>query len=201
MSVYDRDHGLPFWQNYVDAESIFQAFSHRSERAQAWLRYRNVAETCIGFRQAVLMKGFFEGGILANHTYHWTFTPGCRGDLAISIPVFNGGRLVDFVAMSRNDHTVWGACTGTGQYLGDLTGPRLRVHRSLAGWLANDCDGIVPLSKSFLPQLRNAPMLIAEDDEHAWELAERAFINPAIAFGCDPWEAEQAAYGQIEVSA
>ena len=195
LAVYLRDSSLPYWQNYVATESIFDAFSYGPERAHAWLRYRNVSETCIGFKQAIMMPGHFEGGVLSNHTYSWTFTPGCRGDLAIVVPAGN-----DFVAMSRHDHTIWGCTTGHAPYVGTLA-PRLRVHRTVAGWLANDCDGIVLLQKSFFPQLRNAPKLIAEDDDHAWELTERVFVNPAAEFGCDPWEAEEAAYEQIEVAA
>lgn len=201
MTFYNRDDSLPYWQNYVDAGTIFDAFAHRPDKAQAWLRHRNVSESCQGFQRAVLMRGHFEGGVLANHTYRWTFTPGRCGGLAIALPVFNGGRLVDCVAMSRHDHTIWGACIGTGQYIGMLAVPRLRIYRTLASWLANDCNGIVPLSKGFFPQLRNARTLVSEDDDHAWDLAERTFINPAIEFGRDAWEAEQRAYEQIEVAA
>lgn len=180
MSFYCRDDSLPYWQANVDVESLFQNFAHNPEKAKAWLRYRKVAETCIGFERAVMMNGHFEGGVLSNHTFCWTFTPGRKGDLAIVVPAGN-----DFVAMSRHDHNVWGACTGHGQYVGSLAAPRLRVHRTLAGWLASDCDGVLPLAKSFLPQLRNAPKLVAEDDEHAWDLAYRIFIDPAARFGCE----------------
>lgn len=194
-NVYLRDSSLPYWQNNVCADSMLNTFSHGPERAQAWLRYRNVSESCIGFQRAIMMNGHFEGGILSDHTYSWTFTPGRRGDRAIVVPVKG-----DFVAMSRHDHNVWGCTTGRSLYLGRLS-PRLRVHRTLAGWLANDSDGIVPLSKLFLPQLRNATKLLAEDDEHAWELAEQVFISPAVEFGRDSMEAEQAAYEHIEVAA
>jgi hypothetical protein len=67
--------------------------------------------------------------------------------------------------------------------------------------VGNNCDGIVPLSKSFLPQLRNAPTLIAEDDDHAWDLAHRVFIAPAATFGADQGEAEELAFTRIEVAA
>src|ERR1700682_2909163 len=170
LAAYHRDPTVPFWRSNVDVDSLFTAHAHRPDRAQAWLRWRCVSEACFGFKHAVMMRGHFEGGILGNHTYHWTFTPGRKGDLAIVVPVFNDCRFVDFVAMSRHDHNVWGACIGTGQYLGTLGPLPLRVHRTLAGWLANDCDGILPLSNAFFPQLRNAPTLLAEDDEHAWEL-------------------------------
>jgi hypothetical protein len=105
------------------------------------------------------MHGHFEGGVLCNHTFCWTFTPGHKGDSGIVVPVYDGGRLIDFV-----------------------------------GWLANDCDGILALSKSFLPQLRNAPKLIAV-------LMYRVFIDPATKFGCDEAEAEAHVYEQIEVVA
>jgi hypothetical protein len=194
---YHRDPTVPFWRLNVDADALFQAHAHRPDRAQAWLRHRNVAETCSGFRDAIMMKGHFEGAILSNHTYHWTFTPG-QGDLAIGVPVFRDCRLVDVVAMSRHDHTIWGCITGAGQVLGIITTP-LRVNRTLANWLAQDCDGILPLCRTFLPLLGNAPKIIAEDDDHAWELAYRAFIDPAAAFGANQREAEQLAFNRIEV--
>jgi hypothetical protein len=145
-----------------------------------------------------MMRGHFEGGILSNHAYHWTFTPGQNGDLAIVVPVVHDYRVADFVAMSRHNHTVWGCCTGAGQYLGTISSP-LRVHRTVADWLANDCDGILPLSKAFLPMLGSTPKLIAKDDDHAWELAYRIFINPAAAFGGNQNDAEELACRRIEV--
>jgi hypothetical protein len=200
MTFYDRDSTVPFWRSNVDVDSLFTAHAHRPERAQAWLRYRDVSETCTAFRQAVMMRGHFEAGSLGAHTYHWTFTPIYKGDLAIVVPVFREYRLVDFVAMSRHDHSVWGCTTGAASYLGDIVTP-LRVRRTLANWLANDCDGVLPLAKAFFPLLRNAPSIIAEDDNHAWDLAYRVFIDPAAAFGADQGEAEELAFTRIEVVA
>jgi hypothetical protein len=145
-----------------------------------------------------MMRGHFEEGLLGNHTFCWTFTPTYLGELAIVLPVYHDCRRNDFVALSRHDHTVWGCCTGAGQYLGDISAP-LRVHRTPANWLANDCDGILPLSKAFIPSLQSAPSIIAEDDDHAWDLAYRAFIDPAARFGFDQAEAEEFAYTRIEV--
>jgi hypothetical protein len=201
MTFYHLDPTVPYWRSNVDIEQLFTAHAHNPERAQAWLRYREVSQTCTGFEQAVIVKGHFELGILGNNTFNWTFTPGRKGDLAIALPVFNEYRLADFVAMSRHDHEIWGACTGTGEYIGDLAVSPLRIHRSLAGWLANDCDGIVPLSKAFFPLLQNAPRIIAEDDDHAWDLAYRVFIDPATKFERDEGEAEELAYERIEVAA
>ena len=147
-----------------------------------------------------MMQGHFELGILGNSTFNWTFTPGRKGDLAIALPVFNDYRLADFVAMSRHDHTVWACCTGAGSYLGDIPNP-LRVYRTPAEWLANDCDGVLPLSKAFFPLLQSTPKLIAVDDDHAWDLAYRVFIDPAANFGCHEGEAEDMAYERIEVAA
>jgi hypothetical protein len=195
---YHRDPTVPFWRFNVDADALFEAHAHRPDRAQAWLRYRDVSENCLGFRRAVMMRGHFEEGLLGNHTYCWTFTPTYSADLAIVLPVFHECRLSDFVAMSRHNHEIWGCCTGTGQYLGEIKAP-LRIHRSLAGWLANDCDGILPLTKSFFPHLQNAASIIAEDDDHAWDLAHRIFIDPAARFGSDQEVAEQLSYNRIEV--
>jgi hypothetical protein len=197
-AFYHRDPTVPFWRFNVDADALFEAHAHCPDRAQAWLSYRNVSEICSGFRHAVMMRGHFEGGILGNHTYSWTFTPIHSGDLAIVMPVFHDHRLVDFVAMSRHNHTVWGCSTGAGHYLGGITTP-LRVYRTPAHWLANECRGILPLAKVFLPLLQNAPKIIAEDDEHAWDLAYRVFIDPAAEFGANQDNAEELAYERIEV--
>jgi hypothetical protein len=200
MTFYDRDPTVPFWRSNVDVDSLFAAHAHRPDRAQAWLKFRDVSETCHGFEQAVMIRGHFECGILGNHTYHWTFTPTYTGDLAIVVPVYRDCRLVDLVAMSRHDHTVWGGVTGAAMYLGDVTTP-LRVHRTLADWLANDCDGVLPLSKGFFPLLQNAPSIVAADDDHAWDLAFRVFIESAAQFGADQGEAEELAFTRIEVVA
>jgi hypothetical protein len=198
LAVYSRDSSLPYWQNNVATESVFDAFSYGPERAQAWLRYRNVSETSIGFQQAVMMRGHFEGGILGNHTYHWTFTPGRRGDLAIIVPVQN-----DFVAMSRHDHTIWGCITGHGQYAGSTATGRknnespLRVYKTPINWLRANCEGILPLSKSFFPQLQHASCIIAEGYEHACELEELVFMAPAERLFLDCDAAEQSALKRI----
>jgi hypothetical protein len=199
LNHYHRDPTLPFWCSNVDAATLFQSHANRPERAQAWLRYRKVSEDCSGFRDAFTIRGHFEGAILSGKTYRWTFTPSGRGDLSVAIPVLdNDCHLSDFVAMSRHDHTIWGCCTGSGQYLGVIK-PPVRIHRSLANWLANDCDGVLPLSKRFLPLLANAPRIVAEDDEHAWELAYSIFIDPACFAGGDQAAAEELAYSRIEV--
>jgi hypothetical protein len=194
--IYHRDPTVPFWRFNVDADALFEAHAHHPDRAQAWLRYRDVSEGCSGFRSAVMMRGHFEGGLLGNHTYCWTFTPTYLGELAIVLPVYHDCRRNDFVALSRHDHRVWGCCTG--QYLGDITAP-LRVHQAPANWLANDCDGILPLSKAFMPSLQSAPNIIAEDDEHAWDLAYGVFVDPAARFGANQGDAEELAYARIEV--
>jgi len=75
MNFYDRDPSLPYWLANVEANSLFENHSHRLDRAQAWLRYRDVSESCTAFGQAVLMRGHFEAGSLGAHTYQWTFTP------------------------------------------------------------------------------------------------------------------------------
>lgn len=196
---YHRDPTVPFWHSNVDADQLFGAHAHRPDRAQAWLRYRKVSESCFGFERAVLMKGHFEFGLLGYHTYHWTFTPTYIGDLAIVLPVYEDCRLADFIAISRYDHEIWGCCTGAGQNLGNITTP-LRIHRSPANWLANDCDGVLPLSKGFFPLLQNAPTIIAEDEDHAWEMAYSIFIDPAAKFGSNQGDAEEQAYEQIEVT-
>src|ERR1700730_2863611 len=180
MNFYHRDPSVPFWRANVDVDSLFAAHAHRPERAQAWLKYRGIL-----IPSAVMMRGKFELGILNNHTYHWTFTPTHTGGLAIVLPVYDRAELVDFVAISRHDHSVWGCTTGAGQYIGSTTSHRknndspLRVYKTPINWLLANCEGILPLSKSFYPHLQYAYCIVAEGYEQARELSELVFMAPA----------------------
>jgi hypothetical protein len=195
MSFYDRDSIVPYWRANVDVDSLFAAHAHRPDRAQAWLRFRDVSE-CSTLEQAVMMRGHFELGILNNHTYHWTFTPTHAGGLAIVLPVYELGRLVDFLAIDRHDHSVWGCTTGAGQFIGKFADP-LAVHDTPHSWLTNNCDGVLPLAKSFYPLMQFASRIIAQHGDHAWEIAHQSFIYPAERFGLDCDAAEQAAFDRI----
>jgi|ERR1700687_125959 len=206
MNFYNRDPSVPFWRANVDVDTLFENHSHRPERAQAWLRYRDVSETCLGFEQATLMRGHFEGGILGNHTYHWTFTPTHKGEPALVFPVYEQGRLVDLLAVARHNHRVWGCVTGNGQCIGDFSNAArenrtlpiiLYVHDTPYSWLMSNCTGVLPLAKAFFPLMQFAHSIIAQDGPHAWEIANQAFIYPAEKFGLDCDAAEQAAFDRI----
>jgi hypothetical protein len=198
MSVYNRDDSLPYWRANVDVDSLFAAHAHRPDRAQAWLRFRDVSVP-----DAVMMRGHFELGILSDHTYHWTFTPTHAGGLAIVIPVYEQHRLVDMLAISRHDHSIWGCVTGAGQYVGSTTTHRknydspLHVYKTPINWLLANRGGILPLSKSFYPLLQYAFCIVAEGYEHACELSELVFMAPAERLCLDCHQAEQAALAVI----
>lgn len=198
MSFYNSDSNVPFWRSNVDVDSLFAAHAHNSERANAWLKFRDAS-----YSSAVMMRGHFELGILGDHTYHWTFTPTHAGGLAIVLPVYERGRMVDLLAISRHDHTVWGCVTGAGQFIGSIYVGRtenyspLRLYKTPITWLLSNCEGILPLAKSFFPRLQHALRIIAENEEHAWEIAELSFLSPAECLGLDCAGAERAALNQI----
>lgn len=200
MSFYSRDESLPFWRSNVDVDLLFAAHAHRSERAQAWLQFHTEHAA---LDQAVMMRGHFELGLLGDHTFHWTFTPTFTGDLAIVLPVYEQGKLVDLLAISRHDHTVWGCCTGAGQYIGSTalrrknTSSPLRVYKTPITWLLADCEGVLPLAKAFFPLLQHATSIIAEGYEHACELSELVFMAPAERLCLDCDAAEQASLNKI----
>jgi hypothetical protein len=202
MSFYDRDPSVPFWRANVDVDSLFAAHKHRAGRAQAWLKFREVSE-CSILEQAVMMRGHFELGILSDHTYHWTFTPTHAGDLAVVLPVYERGRLVDLLAIARNDHTVWGCVTGAGQYAGRTDMPRrdstepIRLYKTPINWLLANCKGLLPLAKAFFPQLQHAPGIVGDNIEHAWEIAEYVFTGPAQRHYLDFNAAERAALAKV----
>jgi hypothetical protein len=195
MSFYDRDPTVPYWRSNVDVDSLFAAHAHSPDRAQAWLKFRDVSE-CSILEQAVMMRGHFELGLLSDHTFHWTFTPTHAGGLAIVLPVYEGGRMVDLLAISRHGHSVWGCVTGAGQFIGKFADP-LPVHDTPYSWLMSYCNGVLPLAKAFYPLLQFASGIIAQDSNHAWEIANRAFIYPAERFGLGCEAAEQAALDRI----
>jgi hypothetical protein len=202
MTFYDRDPSVPFWRSNVDVDSLFAAHAHQPERAQAWLQFRDVTETGT-LERAVMMRGHFELGILCNHTYHWTFTPTYIGELAIVLPVYEDCRLVDLLAIARHDHSVWGCSTGAGQYVGSTSVHRkslnspIRVYKTPISWLLANCKGILPLAKSFFPQLQHAPSIIGDDIDHAWEIAEHVFTGPAQRHFLDYDAAERAALNKV----
>jgi hypothetical protein len=143
-----------------------------------------------------MMQGHFEAGSLGAHTYRWTFTPTYKGEPAIVLPVHEQGRLLDFLAIARHDYRVWGCVTGAGQYLGQFGAP-LSVHGTPYSWLMSNCDGVLPLAKAFFPPMQFAPSIVAQDGDHAWEIAHQAFIYPAERFDLDCYAAEQVAFDRI----
>jgi hypothetical protein len=202
LAMYHRDPTVPFWRSNTDIPQLYEAHSHRPERAKAWLDWRYASDSSIN--QAVMMRGRFELGLLGHHTYHFTFTPTHTGDLAIVLPVYDDFRLVDLLAISRHDpHNIYGCVTGAGQYIGSTTDHRrdrnspLRVYKTPISWLLGNCEGVLPLSKTWFPSLQHAPSIIAEGLEHAFEIAELAFIAPAERFGFDCESAERAAFDKI----
>jgi hypothetical protein len=141
---------------------------------------------------AIEMRGTFKPALLADYIYDHIFEPNDDGQPTFVIPVFKGCRVIDILAISGN---VWGCTTGQGQYIGTLSDP-LRVYRSPSDWIAGDI-GVLPLARSFFPSLRLADSIIAEDEDQAEQIAELAFIAPAIQFGLDVNAAEQAARAKI----
>jgi hypothetical protein len=92
----------------------------------------------------VKMHGTFRPANLPDFTYDHIFIPSEDGDLVQVIPVFDGCRVVDIVAISGS---CWGCVSGAGNYLGTIT---RRVYDSLAEWMTGDEVGVLPLKKSFL---------------------------------------------------
>ena len=110
--------------------------------------------------------------------------------------------MVDLLAISRHDpHNIWGGTTGAGQFIGGNTREQrtspVRVYKSPINWIHANCEGMLPLSKSFFTLLQNAPSIVAEDYEHACEIAELTFMAPAERLGLDCEAAEQAALDKI----
>jgi hypothetical protein len=164
MSIYNRDSSLPYWKNNVAIEDILEDFANDGK-----------------------MPGHFEAGVLPDHAFFWTFTPGHDYEPALIFPVYNQRRLADILAIASHDHRVSGTVTGAGQFIGDFANREdrtlpivLNVHDTAASWLASDCEGVLPLSRSFYPLMNFADSIVARDEEHAEHLANEVFIYPEI---------------------
>lgn len=202
FSQYYNDESLPFWRMNVDATALFEAHAHNPERAKAWLCFRDVSETEI-IDSAKMMRGTFELGILSDHTFNWTFTPTPLGELAVVIPIFGQCGMVDILAVSRYDHSVWGCCTGAGLYAGRLDMNRktrrsaLRLYKSPITWFLANGQGVLPLSKAFFPIIQYASSIVGDDFEHAFQIADWTFTGPAERHFMDYDAAQQAAYEKV----
>jgi hypothetical protein len=174
-TLYHRDESLPFWKNNVAIESILEDFESNGT-----------------------IPGHFEGGILGDHCFSWTFTPNRDCEPALVFPVYEHGRLLDILAIASHDHRIFGCVTGFGQYVGTFSS-QLRVHKNPDSWLKSG-TGILPLAKAFFPLMRLADSIIADDADHAEKIANEAFIYPAERFGLDCFAAERAALEKISIA-
>ncbi|MBB5053052.1 hypothetical protein HNQ36_003043 [Afipia massiliensis] len=89
---------------------------------------------------------------------------------------------------------------GTALSAGTLTRSPLRVYQTPLSWLRGKCKGVLPLANNFFPLLQATPQIVADNDDHAWHLAERIFIKPAISVGADDQAAEQEAISRISLA-
>jgi hypothetical protein len=170
--IYQRDPSLPFWRSNICVEQLLEDFAINGTQ----------------------MRGHFEGGILGDHCFSWTFTPNREDEPALIFPVYDNLRLVDLLAISSHPQ-VWGCVVGAGSYVGTFAS-QLRVHRTPDSWLKSG-TGILPLARSFFPMLQLADSIIADDAEHAEKIANEAFIYPAERFGLDCFAAERLASERI----
>ena len=118
-----NEFSLPYWRNTAD---VFDLYQHRAHRRDDGM---------------IVMNGTFLPAILPEHCYDFVFVPDEDGEPRMVVPVFEGCRLIDIVAIGEGD--VWGCVTGYGMHLGTITD---RVYDTPAAWLAGEI-GILPLSK------------------------------------------------------
>ena len=138
-----NESSLPYWRNTDDIYEFYRTGARRHDDG------------------LVKMRGTFRAALLNEFTYDNIFVPTDDGEPTFVIPVFEGCRVIDIVAIGNN---VWGCVTGAGQYIGTLANP-LRAYRSPRSWLEGDI-GILILAKSFYETLF-AESVIAEDAARA----------------------------------
>jgi hypothetical protein len=149
------------------------------------------------FGPIVQMRGHFTLGMLNSRTHDFIFTPsGVGRGRAIVMPVYQNAEMVDLLAVSRRDATVWGTVTGRGLFIGNIeANAPMYVYRNAWRWLVWGCRGVLPLDKAACVKLQSASQLITESVAHAFDLADQVWINPALYEGVGTIDAaeEQAA--------
>jgi hypothetical protein len=138
------------------------------------------------------MRGTFKPNPSSRYCYDYIFEPNDDGLATVVVPVFDQHGIIDVLAVGAY---IWGCINGAGSYVGNLS-PVLNLHRTPATWLASD-SGVLPLARSFFPLARIADRIVARDSEHAEQIAQFAFITPALDFGLDVAVAERAAREKI----
>lgn len=178
MNNYELDPTVPYFGSDVDLRALHAKHALLGDPRDELLDRLGLYCDEVLALEPVAMRGIFRDGIFNDHTFHWTFTPG-EGDVcAIVMPVVKDGCMIDLVACGDYERG-WGCVTGHGEIAGPLeTTTPLRVYKSAWRWLQWSCNGVLPLAKSALPQLASAPLLIAEDLDHADYLAYQTFVRP-----------------------
>jgi hypothetical protein len=174
---FEFDSKVPYWRSDVDVAALFKTHASAEPfddpQDDLGLTWEEVLP-------AFEMRGHFEQLVSRDACYGWTFTPGVGDERALVMPAMDNGRMTDILAVAADDPLIWGAVTGHGTMMGAVTpAAELRVYRSAWQWLLFGCDGVLPLAKSVFPGLDRASLLIAEDLDHADELAHRIFVVPA----------------------
>jgi len=178
MDHDDFDPTVPYWESDIDVAALYQAHLITDLTQDSLFDYLGLDETAETNGPVGFMRGRFSDALLPDHTFQWIFTPGAGEMPAIVVPVLVDGEMVDIMACGGFDHG-WGCVTGHGNILGALTpGAPLRAYKSAQRWLMW-ADGVLPLRKRAWERLAEASLIIAEDPDHAGELAYRVFSLPA----------------------
>jgi hypothetical protein len=180
---YEIDPTVPYWHSNIDMAVLFTRHGFLSEaRINAWLHYIGCAPCAVRHIGRIAeMRGYFCLGILNNRTQHWTFTPTPKvHGRAVVIEIIEEGKVIDLLAISKRDATIWGTVTGWSQFAGKLVmDAPLKVFIEPWRWLVWDCDGVLILDVASMVRLQKAPKLIVENIDCAYQLADGVWLNPA----------------------
>jgi hypothetical protein len=111
---YEIDPEVPFWRSTVDVEALYA--KHRQSGAVDLLTdlaMINPDDTA-DLGQIVLMSGRFLPLLSNDTTYFCTFSPGMGEEQAVVLPINEHGIMVDLLAISTDDASLWGCVTGHG---------------------------------------------------------------------------------------
>lgn len=178
-------------------EMTFLEHAYETHEINDWIE-RNMGDidAVKAFGPIAMMKGrFIPYG--NSYIYDYEFMPHPMGaQRAIVMPVREDGAVVDIVAW-RFSHAaldVWGCVTHAGRFLNRdaIYKPRsqpLFVCDNWHQWIARDCDAVMPLRVSAIPELRQAGHVSVGSTGQALRLLYEAFLFPASSHPQDPaWQ-------------
>jgi hypothetical protein len=171
-----------------DIERLYQEHAYESVAVDDWIEMHfGDVDAVRAFGPIAEMRGQFTHSE-SSHIYQYQFTPKKDGTYrAIVMPVLEDGVMVDLVTWRWSQHAkrldVWGCVTHAGRFLNRdaIYKPHAEPLHICERWfqfIARDCNAVLPLRVSAIPELVHAGDVAVSNSSHALQLLHEAYLWP-----------------------